>query len=157
LRSDRGRVGWIILLPTALLMLASAGLATFLILWLTVIRGIPGSDGLSASIASSKAFTVNEGTTVSPDGEAQARLLGLTISTITVDFLTSSQGLDFLISLVDFSCLCQCSFPNFPSSLLLCSYMDCAAGGNEGHTHKPTYVITVSFTIAQAFEFILHG
>jgi hypothetical protein len=87
LRSDRGRVGWIILLPTALLMLASAGLATFLILWLTVIRGIPGSEGLSASIASSRAFTVNEGTTDSPDGEAQARLLGLTISTITVNFL----------------------------------------------------------------------
>lgn len=81
----RGRIGCLILLPTVILVLLSAGLATFLLLWLTVIHGVPaGSDTISATVLKTGVFLVDEGTSLTNDESVKARLLGLTITTVTV-------------------------------------------------------------------------
>lgn len=87
-REKRGRIGWLILLPTVILVLLSAGLATFLLLWLTVIHGDTTVGGAtSATIADvfdSGAFMVDEGISLTKDGSVKGRLFGLTITTVTV-------------------------------------------------------------------------
>lgn len=82
----RGRIGYYFLLPVFILFLSSAGLAVFFLLWFTVIRGVqPGADqSQTAFILQNGAFLVDEGTSLTKSGEPKARLLGLTISTLTV-------------------------------------------------------------------------
>ena len=84
--AERKRIGKRLIIPTLILVLASAGLATFLLLWITVIHGVPAipEKSLSSGILQSGAFLVEEGSGRNKDGTVTARLLVLTISTITV-------------------------------------------------------------------------
>jgi hypothetical protein len=79
IRNEKVRIGWSLLVPTLALVLLSAGLSTFLLCWLAVIKHVDGT-----SIAQYGGFIVSEGTTTNSDGTKSARLVGLTISTVTV-------------------------------------------------------------------------
>ncbi|TFK66272.1 hypothetical protein BDN72DRAFT_899979 [Pluteus cervinus] len=82
----KSRIGCVLLLPTLILLFLSAGFASFLLLWLTVIHGISGPALKSAWAEGS--FIVDEGRKVGQDGTQTARLLGLTISTITTNVVS---------------------------------------------------------------------
>jgi hypothetical protein len=78
-RGKRQRLGCTLVLPTLLVVLGTAGIATVLLLWLLLHKAdIPGN-----SIWQQKAFIVDEGHKNEGGAEA-ARLLGLTISSAAV-------------------------------------------------------------------------
>ena len=80
----RSRVRFLAVLPALILFLLSAGPATFIWLWLTVIRGPASPQGLRNSILERGVFLVDEGTKTEKDGSIRSRLVVLSISTVTV-------------------------------------------------------------------------
>ncbi|TFK65030.1 hypothetical protein BDN72DRAFT_846112 [Pluteus cervinus] len=97
---ERRRIGPHLLLATCALVLVSAGAATVILLWLTVIHGIPETPGESTITSAFKvgAFLTSEGTKMNDDGTVTGKLVGLTMTTITTQLVALSSP--FLVAMM---------------------------------------------------------
>ncbi|TFK60343.1 hypothetical protein BDN72DRAFT_850598 [Pluteus cervinus] len=85
-------IGCLVLIPTTLsLIFLSAGLGTFFLLWLTILKGVNSKHALTSG-----AFLVNEGQKVNWDSTRTATLLGLSITTVTTHVVSATAP--FLVS-----------------------------------------------------------
>ncbi|TFK69739.1 hypothetical protein BDN72DRAFT_589921 [Pluteus cervinus] len=89
---ERKRMGWHLLLGTLIIVFISAGLSTLLILWIFWIHGVPSIPGKSiiAGVMQTGAFLVDEGTKKNEDGTERAKLVVLTISSVTTGAVAAS-------------------------------------------------------------------
>ena len=85
---EQRRIGTHLLLATCALVLVSAGAATVILMWITVIRGIPAIPGQDVFVSALKhgAFLTSEDSKVGEGGTVDGKLVALTMTTITVSF-----------------------------------------------------------------------
>ncbi|TFK65028.1 hypothetical protein BDN72DRAFT_901056 [Pluteus cervinus] len=121
---EQRRIGTHLLLATSALILISAGAATVILMWLTVLRGIPATPGEAAIISALKtgAFLTTEGTKMNDDGTVNGKLVALTMTTVTSQLVAISSP--FLVAMMAY-CVAG-------------AWLDEQQHPNDGGTNLPT-------------------